>query len=458
MKKWLLLIIGLAVIAGGWYVIRENVRFTPLWAQPKFDIVARSDVRVPITAAGLIEPAQRIEIKSEASGEVITINFIEGDAVKKGEVLVVLDPDDEERSVTRAEAALERANALSAQAAVNVKKADANILTAKSRVDELTAQGASIDADLQHTKMLEANEQTSELEVINAQSRWDVNQAQLTAARANVQVAEYNLTDAEQAVIIQKAAVQEATKSLEDARERLRETEIRAPANAIVTDVKVQVGSLVQSATTSVTGGTPVMTLADISTLKVITRVDEADYGKVHNVSPLDALPQISDLRRAAQEDAEQMEKRTGKVTLTVDAFPEDEFEGEILRVEPQGRLNTGSSIIQYDVHVIITDARRYVLPLGAQAQVEFTVESVADVLTVPAEAVKTFESERGVWVPNMALKSPDQPFGEPRFVRCRFGITDGTRTQVIEVEDGFDLKEGLKVFTKLPPDPDSRG
>ncbi|RMF79052.1 MAG: HlyD family efflux transporter periplasmic adaptor subunit [Planctomycetota bacterium] len=458
MKKWLALAAVLAVIVGGWYFVRTNVRFTPLWAQPKFGVVSRSDIRVPITAAGLIEPEQRIEIKSEASGEVIEINYVEGDAVKKGDVLVVLNPDDERRSVTRAEAALERANALAAQAEVAVEKARANILAAQARVDELVAQGESIQADLEHTEWLAENGDVAEKQLIDARSRAAVNKAQLAAAQANLQVAQYNLTDAEQAVIIQHAAVKEATKTLEDARERLRETEIRSPADAIVTEVRVQVGSLVQSATTSVTGGTPVMTLADITTLKVVTRVDEADYGKVHNISPLDALPEIEELRRAAMENAEQMKKRTGKVTLTVDAFPEDEFEGVIQRVEPQGKLNTGSSIIQYDVHVRITDERRYMLPLGAQAQVEFTVESVRDALTVPAEAVKTFESERGVWVPDKTQISPDHPYGKPRFVRCRFGITDGTHTQVLEVIDSFDLKEGVKVFTKLPPKPDDRG
>jgi multidrug efflux pump subunit AcrA (membrane-fusion protein) len=207
---------------------------------------------------------------------------------------------------------------------------------------------------------------------------------------------------------------------------------------------------MVQSGTQSLTGGSPMLTLADISKLKVLTRVDESDYGKVHDISPLNALPEVAELRAAAQQDAEQMAKRSGKVTLTVDAFPEDKFDGAIERVEPQGKLNAGASIIQFDVHVQITDEQRFKLPLGAQAQVEFTVESVQDALLVPAEAVKASQSERGVWVQTDEPESGSQ-WGK-RFVRCRFGITDGTNTQVIEVLGPGELKPGDKVYTKLPP------
>ena len=142
------------------------------------------------------------------------------------------------------------------------------------------------------------------------------------------------------------------------------------------------------------------------------------------------------------------MEARSGQVRITVDAFPEEEFEGRIERVEPQGKLNAGSSIIQFDVHVEITDAKRHMLPLGAQAQVEFTVESAADAWLVPAEAVKTFEDKRGVWV--KAPPAAGEQFGK-RFVQCRFGITDGEHTQVVSVVGEAELQEGTEVYTKLP-------
>ena len=148
------------------------------------------------------------------------------------------------------------------------------------------------------------------------------------------------------------------------------------------------------------------------------------------------------------------MKERSGKVRLTVDAFPEDEFEGVIERVEPQGRLNQGSAIIQYNVHVWITDKNASKLPLGAQAQVEFTVESATNTLRVPAEAVKNNQGQRGVWIKVDPEPGTNEQWGK-KFIPCRFGITDGEFTQVIEVEGDNELTVGTTVYTKLPRTPE---
>lgn len=454
MRKWVILLVVVGAIGAGWYFTRTLYRFVPVWKQPKFGLVTRGDIRVPITAAGLIEPTQRIEIKSEASGEVVEIKVEAGDFVHVGDVLALLNKDDEERNVGRAQDGLDSAGAVLARAKEEVERTKADIEIAKARVEELRAQRESTEYNLKKEGELFERGETSQQQLIEVRSRHNVLEAQLKSGQAQVTSRGNLHKEAQYSVTIQEAAVAEAEKTLEDAQERLKETTIRSRHNAIVTDVKVGVGTLVQSGTQSLTGGTLVMTLADISELKVLTRVDEADYGKVHDVSPLTALPEIEELRQAAAADAETLEKRSGAVKLVVDAFPEDSFVGLIERVEPQGKLNPGASIIQYDVHVLITDEQRFKLPLGAQAQVEFTVESVSDALRVPAEAVKTYEEQRGVWLKTLDGGRPGQPFGK-RFVRCRFGITDGAYTQVLEVLDGSALKERDEVYTKLPPEED---
>ena len=450
MKKWILLFVVVALIGGVWYYLRTYVRYQPEWDKAKFGKITRGDIRVPITASGLIVPNQEIDLRSKAAGEVIGIEVVEGTYVKKGDVLVHLKRDDEQRQRDQAEAAVTRMKALVEQAKVAVLRAEQNIITADGHVQEVEGDGEMIAYELEKQKDLFEKEQGARQQLVNAEARSKINQAQLEEAKANAQIARNNLADAQQSVIIQQASLQEATKQFEDAEERLAETTIRAPQDAIVTAVYVSVGNLVQSATRALTGGTPVMKLADVSKLKVITRVDEADIGRVLNVSPLDALPEMPGLKEAEQENAELLERRGGVVQLTVDAFPEETFEGRIERCEPQGRLNTGSAIIQFDVHVVVTDPRRYMLPLGTQAQVEFTVESVADTLLVPAEAVMTFEDERGLWVKTPPPSGSVDPFGK-KFVPCRFGITDGSETQLVAAMRGATLKEGQEIFTKLP-------
>jgi HlyD family secretion protein len=450
MKKWLLLLLAVVVIGAIWFYLRTYVRYRPEWDKAKFGEVSRGDIRVPITASGLIEANQRINIKSEASGQVREIKVVEGDYVQRGDVLVVLKRDDEERRLVQAKANLVRAKAALVKAEVAGEQAQQNIRSAKARVEEIKGNGEVLAIQLEtEVDSLEKGFGSNDaVRIMRARAR--INAAQLESAEANLEVAQINVRDAEQNVIIQTAAVEEAQKQVEDAEERLSETTIVAPQDAIVTEVMIAEGDLVQSATQSLVGGTQIMMLADVSKLKVVTRVDEADIGRVYEISPIDALPEMPGLKRAAQENEELLEQRAGVVQLAVDAFPEESFEGRIERVEPQGKLNTGSAIIQYDVHVEVTDERRYMLPLGTQAQVEFTVESVSGALMVPAEAVMTFQDKRGVWVKTDPEPGSIDPFGK-KFVPCRLGITDGAHTQLIAPATGETLEVGQEVFTKLP-------
>lgn len=456
MKKWLILLCVVLAVVLVWYVVRQR-RYIPPWEQPKTAKVTRGDIRVPITASGLIHANRVIEMKPEASGKVLEVTVVEGDFVTRDEPIVLIDPDDERRLLDRAQANYDRAEAILSQARVAVSQAQVSIESAEAHRAEIKASGAITEYESEKIeKTLDAEGHSplySDQQIHDARYRVQMFRAQLRSAEIAIRSARFAKEDAEAALRSQQATVQSAKKELEDARERLKETTVLAPQDAIVTQVTIKPGMLVQSGTTSITGGTLLMVLADISKKKVIARLDEADFGRVLDISPLDSLPEMPGLREAAAQNAEQLEKRSGIVKITVDAFPEMEFEGRIERVEPQGKLNAGSSIIQFDVHVEITDSQRHLLPLGAQAQVEFTVESAVDVVRVPAEAVKTLDEQRGVYIKTEPDTGSGETFGK-KFIPCRFGISDGEFTQVISVLGDLELKAGEEVYTKLPPDP----
>ncbi|MBW7904053.1 MAG: biotin/lipoyl-binding protein [Phycisphaerae bacterium] len=448
MTKLLAVLLVLMAIVAGWLYVR-TMRVTPEWQKPKIGKVDRGSIRVPITASGLVRPLKEIGVKSKASGEVIRIPVVEGDAVKVGDVLLELKRDDEQRSVDRARAAHDRVKAGLELARVQVEQARQSVEIANARVDELEAQLYVTQADLDELKRMSATA-ASEQDIRNGEARLRVNQAQVQAAKAQAVNSQNGIKEAEANVRIAEANLAQAQKELEDAEERLRETTITSKHDAIVTDVLVTEGMLVQSGTGGFTGGTLLMTLADLSQLKVIARVNEADYGAIVDISPIDALPMVEKLREAAARNAEQMAKRSGEVRITVDAFRDEVFTGRIMRVEPQGQLNVGAAIIQFDVHVEIDDEKRYLLPLGTQTQVEFTVQSAQDVLRVPAESVKTWQDQKGIWLKVAPDSGSSDAWGK-RFVPCRFGISDGEYTEVIETIGGTPLLPGDEVYTKPP-------
>lgn len=453
MKKWLI-VLGLAALIGGvWYVVRTKIRYTPVWFQPKFGTVTRGDISVPVTAAGLIEPNLRIEVKAKASGEVIEVPVTEGTFVHKGDKLLVLKKDDEQRRYDAAKADVDRAKAMLEQAKVGVSKAEANIITAEAEVERLAAEVEVSAEDLRHAEINHENRVETSQGLITMRGRHTVNLALKKAAEARLTIAYAALKEAEEAVKLQEAALRVAESSFGDAKQRLDETTLIAQYDAIVTEVRVKMSEVIQGGMNTLTGGTPVMYLAEVSRKKVVARLDESDYGSVLKISPIDALPEMPGLKEAAAATAMELERRSGTVKLTVDAFPEESFTGVIERVEPQGKLNAGSAVIQYDVHVAITDPNAHKLPLGAQAQVEFTVQSAKDALLVPAEAVKSHPNQidqRGVYVEQPPEPGSNEQWGK-KFIPCRVGIIDGQHAQILEVLDGEKIEVGQRVFTKLP-------
>lgn len=456
MNKWLGTLLAIVIIVGTWWYIKENVRVALPGMEPKFGEATRGDIRVPISASGLIEPKQRIEVKSKASGEVIEVRIQEGDFVRKGDTLVILKRDDELRNQQRAQADLDRAKALHEQSKLAVQRAEVNVISAQARLDEMDQQLVMAEFDLKKIKDLKGQKLVKEEEVVDTEASYKMALAQREGLVAALDNAKLAVKDAEQAVITNDAVVQTSQTTLGDANERLEETVVIAKQDALVTEVNVTEGAIIQAGQSTFTGGTVIARLAVIEELKVVARVDEAEYGRVMAISPEDALPQMQMLETVAEESAEEIEQRSGVVSIMVDAFPDQTFQGRIIRVEPQGRLNTGASVIQYDVHVLITDEKRHKLLLGSQAQVEFMVETANDVLRVPAEAVKSEGDRRGVFVEAEPAPGSDERWGK-RFIPVMFGITDGTYTEIGQVLGGETLEEGQKVYTKLPQKPRGR-
>src|SRR5262245_56377900 len=105
MKKLLIGVFVIGVLGVGVYAL-----FNRQWRNPRLhgelDKVKPGDMVIPVTANGVVEPNQFILIKSKAGGQVRKIHVVEGQKVKKGEILVELDPVDEDRNVAARKANL----------------------------------------------------------------------------------------------------------------------------------------------------------------------------------------------------------------------------------------------------------------------------------------------------------------------------------------------------------------
>ncbi|MBW8772411.1 MAG: efflux RND transporter periplasmic adaptor subunit, partial [Gemmatimonadetes bacterium] len=187
--------------------------------------VEHRDIIVSAQASGSIKPDTLIEVRSQASGEVTQIKVQTGDLVKRGALMVEIDPRTARNNVEQA------------QAAFDVAKATVqNATAAKRRSDELF-QSQSI-------------------------SETERDAANLTFANANADLVRTRVT-------------------LENARIALEQTEVRSPIEGTVITKTIERGSVITSSTSGVGGGTVLLTMADLNLVQVRTLVDETDIGKV---------------------------------------------------------------------------------------------------------------------------------------------------------------------------------
>lgn len=187
--------------------------------------VKRGDFRMEVNASGLVKPINRIEIKSKASGEIITLPVEEGNIVRQGDLIARLDQEDELSASALAEADLSIAKAEQKQAELIFSRR--NALYQKKIISE------------------EEREQTA---------------LQLAVA---------------------KGKVIQALTALDRAKERLSDSVVRAPIDGVILQKYVEKGQIISSGVSSVSGGTAIVDIAAMHTVYIEAGIDEIDIGKV---------------------------------------------------------------------------------------------------------------------------------------------------------------------------------
>lgn len=195
-------------------------------AEPlRTDTIRARDIVISARAAGVVSPVTTIEVKSQASGEITEVNVTEGQTVRRGELLVRVDPRIPENAVTQAQA--------------------------DSAVSQAALQNA--ESRLRRAEQLFAEQALTEEEVEVAR-----------LARATAQ-----------------ADLIRAVRALEDARIAYVQTEVRAPSNGVVLSLTVAEGSVIASASRDVGGGAVLLRMASLDTVEVRALVDERDIGRI---------------------------------------------------------------------------------------------------------------------------------------------------------------------------------
>jgi HlyD family secretion protein len=267
LKRWLLVAILVVTIVISVVIWTKAGKSDSM--QFKTEEVRRGDITVIVTATGTLQPTNEVDVGSELSGIIESVEVDYNNKVKVGQVLARLDTSKLEAQVTQSKAALESAKA-------KVLQAQATLNETRSKL-----------AQFQKVRELSNNK-------VPSQSEFDAAEAAFERAKADEASA--------------RAAVSQAEATLEAYNTDLSKTVIRSPINGIVLTRSVEPGQTVAAAFQA-----PVLfTLAeDLTQMELHVDVDEADVGKVKEgqdaIFSVDAYPnrtfgaQITQTRYGAQ-------------------------------------------------------------------------------------------------------------------------------------------------------------
>ena len=323
---------------------------------------AKQDIVNSVTATGTIEPVTSVDVGTQVSGVISKLYVDYNSVVKAGEVIAELD----------------RTNLMS-----ELSSAQASLKSAQSELDYQKTNYERYKA-LYDKGLISAN---------------DFEQARLSYVQA-------------------QQKTQQQKESVKKAQTNLGYATITSPIDGVVLSKEVEEGQTVAS---SFSTPTLFKIARDLTDMRVIADVDEADIGDV---------------------------KEGQRVTFTVDAFPDDTFEGQVTQVRQEA--TTESNVVTYEV-VISAPNDDLKLKPGLTANVVIFTMEAKDVLAVPSKALR--------FTPREAMLNSDETITDTdakekvwvkegsnlKAVAVETGMTNGTLTQITK-----GLKPGTHVLTEV--------
>jgi HlyD family secretion protein len=356
--------------------------------------VARRTITQVVEATGKIQPQTQVKINAEVSGEIIDLPVTEGAVVRKGQLLVRIKPDTYIAQRDQALAALNRARSMLLQTEADFRKVEAEY----RRQRELFGKGLVSEAALESVK-----------------SAYEISNANIAAARADIQSYEANV---------------------QRAREELNKTSIYSPIDGMVTQLLSKLGERVSGS--SFMQGTEIMTISDLDIMEARVDVNENDV----------ILISVGDTAR-----------------IDVDAWPDREFIARVHQIANTATtrgLGTQEEVTNFEVRLII-QAEGVEFRPGMSSTARIETETRRNVLAVPLQSVTTREEKekpiaddedigdvqiQGITdVRERRQKAQEVVFIIQNGVAKKQAVTPGISSDsYIEIRDG--LEEGDEVIT----------
>jgi len=301
--------------------------------------VIRAAVVQTVVASGRIETPRRIDIGSQVSGAVAAMPVEEGQAVKKGSALIILEQGE-------AAAALDQARATVAQAEIKMRQiSELNHPLAVEAMRQAEANGANARRQFERNLALFGRGFVGQVALDDARRNLDLADSQLASAQAQ----ERSLTGPGSEVQMARASLEQARAALRLAQVRLAYTTIQAPVDGVLIARAVERGDVVQP-------GKALLVLSPDGPTQAVVQIDEKNMALLRLGQP---------------------------ATVSADAYPADRFDAVISYINSAVDPQRGA----VEVKLNVTHPPAY-LRQDMTVSVEIAVARKNRALVVPTVAV----------------------------------------------------------------------
>lgn len=334
-----------------------------------------------VTASGELRAKNFVDLQSEIAGIITDLPVHEGASVKKGQVLLRIDPIQTEAENLARKASYDAQMADARAQEFVIRNAEATLLSNEAALTSARAELTQAESNFGRARSSYKRKQqlhedgliatddyeSAQNEYRVAQTRLDAAQAQLTRAETQIRVArntiEQNKTNAAASVSRAKSAAADLTRSTD----QLKKTTLFAPLDGVITKLQVEKGERAQPGIMSNPEAT-LMTIADLSVIQAEIKVDETD---IINLS-------IGDI-----------------TSVKVDALPDDVFQGEVTEIGNSPIQSSASSQEAKDFKVVVTlKAPSSKLRPGMSCTADITTDTKRNVLVIPIQALTVRDVE----------------------------------------------------------------
>jgi len=358
MKKYLkialLVIVGITVIWTFWFLWKKSI---PVVKKYEIENVTTGTIEKKSVATGKVDPRNEILIKPQMSGIIAEVYKEAGDEVKAGDIIAKIKviPD-----------------------MVSLNSAESRVTRAQIAFDQTTK-------NYERDKKLYADKVISREEFEKTQLQYQNEKEELKTAKDNLSLTRDGVSND---------------------KTQVSNTLVRSTINGTILDIPIKAGnSVIQS--NNFNDGTTIATVANMSDMLFVGKLDETEVGKIKVGMPMD---------------------------ITIGAIQDQKLTAKLEYVSPKGKEETGA--IMFEMKAAVKVPKNIFVRAGYSANAEIVFSKAENVITIPESCVDFSGDSAFVYV----LKTKEPQAFTKKLIKI--GLSDGVK---IEVKSGLTLKDKIR-------------